>query len=38
MDAGDGLMYYNARYYDPALGRFLQPDNLVPNPYKSSPD
>ena len=27
-----GLMYYNARYYDPALGTFISPDSLVPNP------
>ena len=26
-----GLMYYNARYYDPALGTFISPDSLVPN-------
>ena len=25
-----GLMYYNARYYDPALGAFISPDSLVP--------
>ena len=25
-----GLMYYNARYYDPALGTFISPDSLVP--------
>jgi RHS repeat-associated protein len=25
-----GLLYYNARYYDPALGRFLSADVLVP--------
>jgi len=25
-DAGAGLQYLNARYYDPALGLFLQPD------------
>ena len=24
-----GLMYYNARYYDPALGTFISPDTLV---------
>ncbi len=24
-----GLMYYNARYYDPALGIFISPDSLV---------
>ncbi len=26
-----GLMYYNARYYDPELGHFLSPDTLVPD-------
>jgi len=25
-----GLMYYNARWYDPALGRFVQADSLIP--------
>jgi len=28
---GTGLLYYNARYYDPALGMFLSPDRLVPD-------
>ncbi|GAB4412279.1 MAG: hypothetical protein Kow00123_26110 [Anaerolineales bacterium] len=27
-----GLYFYNARWYDPALGRFTQPDTLVPEP------
>jgi RHS repeat-associated protein len=27
-----GLYFYNARYYDPALGRFVSADTLVPNP------
>ena len=27
-----GLMQYNARYYDPALGTFVSPDSLVPDP------
>ena len=27
-----GLLYYNARYYDPALGAFISPDTVVPNP------
>ena len=27
-----GLYFYNARYYNPALGRFSQPDTIVPNP------
>jgi len=28
---GTGLLYYNARFYDPALGTFLSPDTLVPD-------
>ena len=32
LDADTGLYFYNARYYDPALGRFTQPDTIVPNP------
>ncbi|MCP4089014.1 MAG: RHS repeat-associated core domain-containing protein [Gammaproteobacteria bacterium] len=31
-DDAIGLYYYNARYYDPALGRFAQADTIVPNP------
>ncbi len=31
-DATANLMFYNARYYDPALARFIQPDTIVPNP------
>ncbi|MFZ1507396.1 MAG: RHS repeat-associated core domain-containing protein [Anaerolineae bacterium] len=27
-----GLYFYNARYYDPALGRFTQADTLIPQP------
>jgi RHS repeat-associated protein len=27
-----GLLYYHARYYDPALGRFISPDTIVPDP------
>ncbi|OBW62861.1 MAG: RHS repeat-associated core domain-containing protein [Dehalococcoides mccartyi] len=26
-----GLYYYNARYYDPTIGRFISPDTLVQN-------
>jgi RHS repeat-associated protein len=26
-----GLLYYNARYYDPTLGTFISPDTLVPD-------
>ena len=25
-----GLMYYNARYYDPTLGTFVSPDSMAP--------
>jgi RHS repeat-associated protein len=31
-DAGTGLYFYNARYYDPALGRFISADTIVPGP------
>lgn len=31
-DADTGLYYFNARYYDPELGRFIQPDSLVQEP------
>jgi RHS repeat-associated protein len=27
-----GLMYYNARWYDPYLGRFAQADSIIPEP------
>jgi RHS repeat-associated protein len=30
-----GLMFYNARWYDPALGRFAQADTIVPNAFIS---
>ncbi|MBU1492774.1 MAG: RHS repeat-associated core domain-containing protein, partial [Actinobacteria bacterium] len=30
-DPGD-LMYYRARYYQPELGRFTQPDSIIPGP------
>ena len=26
-------MYYHARYYDPLLRRFTQPDTIIPNPH-----
>lgn len=28
---GTGLLYYNARYYDPGLGKFISPDTLIPS-------
>ena len=31
-DDSTGLLFYNARYYDTTLGRFTQPDTIVPNP------
>jgi RHS repeat-associated protein len=31
-----GLDYYNARWYDPDLGRFIQADTVVANPYAAS--
>jgi RHS repeat-associated protein len=31
-DAETGLYYYNARYYNPQLGRFISPDTIVPDP------
>jgi RHS repeat-associated protein len=30
--SGTGLMDYRARFYDPALGRFIQSDSIVANP------
>ncbi len=31
LDADTGLYYYNARYYNPVLGRFITADTIVPN-------
>jgi RHS repeat-associated protein len=30
-DQTTGLMYYRARYYDPAVGRFISADTIVPD-------
>ena len=27
---GEGLMFYSSRWYDPSLGRWIQPDTIVP--------
>ena len=32
LDESSGLAFFNARYYDPAIGRFITPDSIVPNP------
>jgi RHS repeat-associated protein len=32
LDSSTGLYYYHARYYDPQLGRFTQPDTIVQAP------
>jgi RHS repeat-associated protein len=32
-DSSTGLYFYKARYYDAHLGRFIQPDTIVPDPY-----
>jgi RHS repeat-associated protein len=32
LDKGTGLLYYGARYYDSALGVFISPDSIVPQP------
>ena len=33
-DIDTDLYYYNARYYDPTLGRFLQADSLIANVFQ----
>ena len=34
-DDETGLLYYGGRYYDPQLGRFIQPDPTIPDPTDS---
>jgi RHS repeat-associated protein len=31
-EAEAGLYYYNARWYDPEVGRFIQADSIIPEP------
>jgi RHS repeat-associated protein len=33
-DSDSGLIYMNARYYDPELGRFASADTIIPDPYR----
>jgi RHS repeat-associated protein len=33
-DHESGLIYMNARYYDPELGRFISGDSIIPDPYR----
>jgi RHS repeat-associated protein len=33
LDSETGLYYYGARFYDPAIGRFISADTIVPGPY-----
>jgi RHS repeat-associated protein len=33
LDVESGLYNYNARLYDPDIGRFISPDNIVQNPF-----
>jgi RHS repeat-associated protein len=33
LDAENGLYNYNARMYDPIIGRFLSADSIVPEPF-----
>lgn len=35
IDDQTGLYYYQSRYYDPQLGRFIQPDSMVPSVVNS---
>jgi RHS repeat-associated protein len=33
LDASTGLYNYDARHYDPAIGRFISPDSLIPDQF-----
>ena len=32
-DAESGLYNYDARLYDPIIGRFISPDSIIPQPF-----
>jgi len=32
-EAGLGLYFYNARWYDPSIMQWTSPDTLIPDPY-----
>ena len=32
-DEESGLYYFGSRYYDPVIGRFVQPDFAIPSPF-----
>ncbi len=34
LDHDSGLVYMNARFYDPELGRFASADSIIPDPYR----
>lgn len=36
-NAGFGLMFYNARFYDPQVGRFTSADTVVPGGVQGQP-
>jgi RHS repeat-associated protein len=33
LNAEAGLIYYNARFYDPYLNHWVQPDTIIPDPF-----
>src|SRR5439155_2321375 len=33
LDTSTGLYFYEARYYDPGLGKFISADTIVPNSH-----
>ncbi|WP_347815000.1 RHS repeat domain-containing protein [Leptospira noguchii] len=35
LDRESGFYFYNARYYDPGIGRFTSADTLIPDEYNS---